>query len=327
MPKPVVASRPGWRGRPDYAPEGVLVKPDCVFTCTARLSRRTGKGQSHEAFCWESRLGDRGQQRLGAAIAGKLVSGGARVFGVQLEDTGHIEAIVADLCDPGVPDMVIDYVVQQAGRLDILVNNAGRMVEAKVDETGLDEWQRTMALNLDAPFLLIRRAIPHLRRSRGSIVNIGSIEGLASNPGHAAYCASKAGLHGLTRAVAVDGGQDGVRCNGVAPGWIVPSLTPIFVAALPEQARGRLGTIHPLGRTGRVEEVAAMVAWIASDEAAFSHWPDLCRGWWPHCKTKSSMKEVVVRIGAGRVEPIFWPDDEQRPVFEDNPICGCAHSC
>ncbi|MER9940174.1 SDR family NAD(P)-dependent oxidoreductase [Mesorhizobium sp. M0088] len=206
---------------------------------------------------------------IGAAIADRLADEGARVFAVQLEEAGHIETIVADLCDPDVPAVIIDDVVQRAGRLDVLVNNAGRMVEAKIDETGLDEWRRTMALNLDAPFLLIRRAMPHLCRSRGSIVNIGSIEGLASNPGHAAYCASKAGLHGLTRAVAVDGGPDGVRCNGVAPGWIDTDLNVNFVAALPEQARGRLGAIHPLGRTGRVEEVAAMVAWIASDEAAF----------------------------------------------------------
>ncbi|MER9870839.1 SDR family oxidoreductase [Mesorhizobium sp. M0136] len=206
---------------------------------------------------------------IGAAIADRLAAEGAKVFAVQLEEAGHIETIVADLCDPDVPAGIIDDVVQRAGRLDILVNNAGRMVEAKVDQTGLDEWRCTMALNLDAPFLLIRRAIPHLRRSRGAIVNIGSIEGLASNAGHAAYCASKAGLHGLTRAVAVDGGPDGVRCNGVAPGWIDTDLNANFVAALPEQARARLGAIHPLGRTGRVEEVAAMVAWIASDEAAF----------------------------------------------------------
>ncbi|MER9915314.1 SDR family oxidoreductase [Mesorhizobium sp. M0050] len=206
---------------------------------------------------------------IGAAIADRLAGEGARVFAVQLERAGRIETIIADLCDPDVPAVIIDDVVQQAGRLDILVNNAGRMIEAKVDETGLDEWRRTMALNLDAPFLLIRRAMPHLCRSRGAIVNIGSIEGLAANPGHAAYCASKAGLHGLTRAVAVDGGPDGVRCNGVAPGWINTDLNANFVAALPEQARGRLGAIHPLGRTGRVEEVAAMVAWIASDEASF----------------------------------------------------------
>ncbi|MER9254422.1 SDR family oxidoreductase [Mesorhizobium sp. M0598] len=206
---------------------------------------------------------------IGAAIADRLAGEGARVFAVQLEEAGRIETIVADLCDPDVPAVVVDDVIQQAGRLDVLVNNAGRMIEAKVDETGLDEWRRTMALNLDAPFLLIRRAMPHLCRSRGAIVNIGSIEGLASNPGHAAYCASKAGLHGLTRAVAVDGGPDGVRCNGVAPGWIDTDLNVNFVAALPEQARGRLGAIHPLNRTGRVEEVAAMVAWIASDEASF----------------------------------------------------------
>ncbi|MER8684164.1 MULTISPECIES: SDR family NAD(P)-dependent oxidoreductase [unclassified Mesorhizobium] len=206
---------------------------------------------------------------IGAAIADRLAAEGAKVFAVQLEEASHVETIVADLCDPAVPAVIIDDVVQRAGRLDILINNAGRMVEAKVDETGLDEWRCTMALNLDAPFLLIRRAIPHLRRSRGAIVNIGSIEGLASNPGHAAYCASKAGLHGLTRAVAVDGGPDGVRCNGVAPGWIDTDLNANFVVSLPKQARGRLGAIHPLGRTGRVEEVAAMVAWIASDEAAF----------------------------------------------------------
>lgn len=206
---------------------------------------------------------------IGAAIASRLAGEGARVFAVQLEEASRTETILADLCDPDVPAVIIDDVLQQAGRLDILVNNAGRMVEAKVDEMGLDDWRRTMALNLDAPFLLIRRAMPHLCKSRGAIVNIGSIEGLASNPGHAAYCASKAGLHGLTRAVAVDGGPDGVRCNGVAPGWIDTDLNVNFVAALPEEARGRLGAIHPLGRTGRSEEVAAMVAWIASDEAAF----------------------------------------------------------
>ncbi|CDX53540.1 putative enzyme [Mesorhizobium plurifarium] len=206
---------------------------------------------------------------IGAAIADRLAGEGARVFGVQLEEARGVESMVADLCDPNVPAIIIDDIIRRAGRLDILVNNAGRMVEAKVDKTGLDEWRRTMALNLDAPFLLIRNAMPHLRRSRGAIVNIGSIEGLASNPGHAAYCASKAGLHGLTRAVAIDGGPDGVRCNGVAPGWIDTDLNVNFVAALPEQALARLDAIHPLGRTGRVEDVAATVAWIASYEAEF----------------------------------------------------------
>ncbi|MDX8442401.1 SDR family NAD(P)-dependent oxidoreductase [Mesorhizobium australafricanum] len=206
---------------------------------------------------------------IGAAIADRLACEGAKVFAIQLEKADNFETMIVDLCDPEVPAVIIDRVVQRAGRLDILVNNAGRMAEAKIEETELHEWRRTMALNLDAPFLLIRHAMPHLRRTRGAIVNIGSIEGLASNPGHAAYCASKAGLHGLTRAVAVDGGPDGVRCNGVAPGWIDTGLNINFVAAMGNEARGRLGAIHPLGRTGRVEEVASMVAWMASDEAAF----------------------------------------------------------
>jgi meso-butanediol dehydrogenase/(S,S)-butanediol dehydrogenase/diacetyl reductase len=80
------------------------------------------------------------------------------------------------------------------------------MQEAKVKDMPLADWERTLAVNLTAPFLMIKAALPHLRAVRGSIVNVGSIEGLGSNPNHAAYCASKAGLHGLTPAVAVDHG-------------------------------------------------------------------------------------------------------------------------
>ena len=82
------------------------------------------------------------------------------------------------------------------------------------------EWQQTLMVNLSSPFLLIREALPHLRKVKGNIVNVGSVEGLGSNPLHSAYCASKAGLHGLTRAVAVDHGPEGIRCNAVAHGWI-----------------------------------------------------------------------------------------------------------
>ena len=102
----------------------------------------------------------------------------------------------------------------------MLVNNAGMMQEAGVEAMSREEWERTLRVNLTAPFLFIKAALPHLRAARGSIVNIGSIEGLGSNPLHAAYSASKAGLHGLTRAVAVDYSTE-VRCNAVAPGWTV----------------------------------------------------------------------------------------------------------
>ena len=109
------------------------------------------------------------------------------------------------------------------------------------------------------------------RAARGSIVNIVSIEGLGSNPGHASYCASKAGLHGLTRAVAIDHGGDGVRCNAVAPGWIDTELNEDFIESMEDPAafRRQIGGIHPAGRTGSPAEVAALVAFLTSEEAAF----------------------------------------------------------
>jgi meso-butanediol dehydrogenase/(S,S)-butanediol dehydrogenase/diacetyl reductase len=212
-----------------------------------------------------------GRSGIGRAIARRLRDEGARTFTAQRGADAEPDGIAADLADPGSPERVVGEVVARAGRLDLLVNNAGMMQEARVEETSPADWQRNLAVNLTAPFLLIRAALPHLRARRGSIVNIGSIEGLGSNPRHAAYSASKAGLHGLTRAVAVDHGAEGIRCNAVAPGWIDTDLNLAFVAGMPDPAAFRrgIGRIHPLGRTGRPEEVAALVAWLASDEASF----------------------------------------------------------
>ena len=138
-------------------------------------------------------------------------------------------------------------------------------------ETTEAYWAATLQVNLTAPFMLTKLALPHLIKSAGAIVNIGSIEGLGSNPNHAAYCASKAGLHGLTRAVAVDHGGDGVRCNAVAPGWIDTELNEDFIESLgdPVEFRCKIGGIHPVGRTGLPEEVAVLVAFLAASEAGF----------------------------------------------------------
>jgi len=165
---------------------------------------------------------------------------------------------------------MIDAAEKLGGRLDILINNAGIMLEATVEAMSVENWDRTLAVNLRAPFLLIKQALPYLRDG-GRIVNIGSIEGLGSNARHPAYCASKAGLHALTRAVAVDHGPEGVRCNAVAPGWIDTELNTDFIESMPDPARFReeIGRIHPVGRTGTPEEVASLVAWLVSDDASF----------------------------------------------------------
>ena len=212
-----------------------------------------------------------GRSGIGQAIARRLQDEGARVFTAQRGEDTEFHGIAADFTDPDSPAQVVGEVIAQTGRLDVLVNNAGMMQEASVEDMSLEDWHRNLTINLTAPFLLIKAALPHLRETKGSIINTGSIEGLGSNPGHAAYCASKAGLHGLSRAVAVDHGSEGIRCNAVAPGWIDTDLNTDFVESMPDPAAFRrdIAKIHPVARTGHPEEVAALVAFLASEDAGF----------------------------------------------------------
>ena len=212
-----------------------------------------------------------GRSGIGAACAAALAADGFRVFTAQRGPDEVFEGIEADFMDLNAPERVIGEIVSRAGRLDVLVNNAGLMREGTALEMPVHDWEAALRVNLTAPFLMVKHALPHLIVAGGSIVNIGSIEGLGSNPRHPAYCASKGGLHALTRAIAVDHGPDGVRCNAVAPGWIDTALNGDFIASLGDAAefRRKIGGIHPVGRTGKPEEIGALVAWLASDAAGF----------------------------------------------------------
>lgn len=212
-----------------------------------------------------------GRSGIGQAIARRLRDEGARVFTAQRGQDAEFESLPADFTDPASPAQVLAELIARAARLDVLVNNAGMMQESSIEAMSFEDWQRNLMVNLTAPFLMIQAALPHLRQTRGSIVNVGSVEGLGSNPSHAAYCASKAGLHGLTRAVAVDHGAEGIRCNAVAPGWIDTELNVDFIESMPDPAAFRrdIGRIHPVARTGKPEEVAALVAFLAAEEAGF----------------------------------------------------------
>ena len=222
---------------------------------------------------WEGKVAliTGGRSGIGAAIARALSEVGVRVFTAQRGDDPHHEGVVADFLDPSAPQQVISTVIDREGGLDILVNNAGLMREGTVLETPQSDWDETIRVNLTVPFQLIKLALPHLIDRQGSIVNIGSIEGLGSNPRHPAYCASKGGLHALTRAVAVDHGPQGVRCNAIAPGWIDTDLNTAFIESLgdPEEFRASIGAIHPVRRTGQPEEIAGLAKWLVSDEAGF----------------------------------------------------------
>jgi len=212
-----------------------------------------------------------GRSGIGQAIARRLRDEGATVITAQRGEDEEFDWIPADFSDPATPERVIAEVIARTGRLDVLINNAGLMMEASIEDMSLEDWQRNLNINLTAPFLLIRAALPYLRKTQGNIVSTGSVEGIAANSGHAAYCATKAGLHGLIRSVAVDHGHEGIRCNGVAPGWIDTDLNNDFIESTPdaEAFRRDIGRIHPVGRTGSPEEVAALVAFLAADEAGF----------------------------------------------------------
>lgn len=212
-----------------------------------------------------------GRMGIGKAIAQRFCGEGAKVFTAQRGIDEEFDSITADFADPHAAAQVVSEVIARAGRLDVLVNNAGIMQEARVEDMPLADWDRMLTINLTSPFMLIKAAMPHLRAVKGAIVNIGSIEGLGCNPRHAAYSSTKSGLHGLTRAVAVDHSAEGIRCNAVAPGWIDTDLATEYIESMPDPAAFRrdIGKIHPVCRTGKPEDVAALVAWLASEESSF----------------------------------------------------------
>ncbi len=220
-----------------------------------------------------------GGRRIGRGIVDRYLDEGAQVAIVQRRslDTAlatHPKAthVHADLSDSSSTASVVERVVEHLGGIDILVNNAGIMFERSVSELLPQEWDLMLAVNTRAPLFLTQAALPHMRgRGGGSVINIGSIERLAANPGHAAYCASKAGVHGMTRAMAVDLGEDNVRCNAIASGWIDSELSETYLASHPDPpaARDAVNRLHPLGRGGRPTDVGDLAVYLASDKASF----------------------------------------------------------
>ena len=211
-----------------------------------------------------------GSSGIGEATANLLAKRGARVFCAQRSKSLH-EDILVDFINPVSALKIITEIRKKTGSLDILINNAGIMKEGTVEDISLEEWNDHLTINLTIPFLLIKYAMPLIKKNKGSIINVGSIEGLGSNPGHPAYGSSKAGLHGLTRAISVDHGSEGVRCNAVAPGWIDTKLNIDFIKNLEKEKKfeKKLKNIHPIGRTGNPKDVAQLICWLVSDEASF----------------------------------------------------------
>lgn len=164
-------------------------------------------------------------------------------------------------------DAIMAYGEQTAGDIDILINNAGDNVPAPFDQLTPEAWNRTVGVNLTAPFLLASQVAPQMARRRwGRIVNIGSVYALVSRAGRAGYSASKAGLVGLTRAIAVEYASSGVLVNAVCPGFIDTELTRRNNSAA---EIARLCERVPIGRLGTPEEVAGLVTFLADDRNTY----------------------------------------------------------
>lgn len=220
-----------------------------------------------------------GGQGIGRGIVDRFLAEGAHVAVIQrrpldpeLQCHPSVFGIQADLADTVDLPAVVDQVADRIGGVDILVNNAGIMFERSVAEITPEEWNRMIALNLRAPLFLAQGVLPHFRKAGGgSIINIGSVEGIAANPQHAAYAASKAGLHGMTRALALDLGADNIRCNAIAPGWIASELSETYLASQPAaaEARDAVKRLHPAGRLGEPRDVGDLAVFLAGDKAGF----------------------------------------------------------
>jgi NAD(P)-dependent dehydrogenase (short-subunit alcohol dehydrogenase family) len=177
----------------------------------------------------------------------------------------------ADVTDDAAPGRIVQTALDRFGGLDVLVNAAGILATGTIESTTDEGWDRMMAVNLRAPFRLMRAAAPHLAARKGTVVNVSSVNGLRSFPGVLAYCVSKAAVDQLTRCAALEMAPLGVRVNAVNPGVTVTNLHRRSGMDEPqyEGFLERSKTTHPLGRPGRPDDVAEMIVFLASDRAAW----------------------------------------------------------
>jgi 3-oxoacyl-[acyl-carrier protein] reductase len=214
---------------------------------------------------------------IGAAIAAELTARGVKVIGTATSQEGanRIEAALApsggqgrvlDVTDVAALDALVDAIVAKHGGIQILVNNAGITRDNLTMRLKDDDWDMVIDTNLKAVFRLSRAVVrPMMKQRYGRIINITSVVGAAGNPGQANYAAAKAGLAGMSRALARELGSRNITVNCVAPGFIDTDMT----ASLPEaQQKALLGQI-PLGHLGKPHDIAQAVAFLASPQAAY----------------------------------------------------------
>jgi NAD(P)-dependent dehydrogenase (short-subunit alcohol dehydrogenase family) len=206
------------------------------------------------------------RETMGGKVA--LVTGASSGIGTEYPE---VRTWVGDITTPESCADLVMACIEQFGRLDVLVNNAGIYQAADAERTTNELWSRTLAVNLNAPFYLSRDAMPHLRQTKGVILNIASDWGLVGGKKATAYCASKGGMVLMTKSMALDHAHEGIRINAICPGDVETPMLYAEGAARglePDQALREAARASPTGKVTSAADVAALVVFLASEAAS-----------------------------------------------------------
>ena len=222
---------------------------------------------------------------IGQASAIRLAEEGATIFcadinlesatdtAQQIRDAGFIaEGYALDISDSQACTALVDHAVTKFGAIDILVNNAGVNLPGVFHEVSNETIDRTLNVNVKGAMYLTRAALPHmLKNSRGSIVNMSSVNGLVSEPYLSVYSASKGAIVMFTRGIALDYAKTGIRCNAICPGWVDTPINHAHAKMLGglDHVYKTIDSFQPIGRPGTSREIANVVLFLASDESSF----------------------------------------------------------
>ncbi len=213
-----------------------------------------------------------GGSGIGAATIRKFAEVGAITVSLDLDEARAARskpalALRCDVTDEEQVQMALDLILNRFGSLDVAVMNAGIALEVPLTETSLEDWNKVIGVNLTGPFLVAKHALRRMPHG-GSLVFHASMSGLVATANEPAYCASKAGVIGLSRAIAVDYASAGIRSNCVCPGVVDTPMTREQFAGH-EDFRDMVQRAHPLGRFANPDEIATATAFLASDDARF----------------------------------------------------------
>jgi NAD(P)-dependent dehydrogenase (short-subunit alcohol dehydrogenase family) len=180
-------------------------------------------------------------------------------------------AFKADVSKPGSVQELVGFTMKSFSAIHALVNNAAIQINKTAEDTSFEEWNLQLSVNVGGVFLCSKYFLPHLRKTKGSIVNMSSVNGFFVEPTCAGYCASKAAIIGLTKAMAIDHGHEGIRVNCICPGYIDAGLAEGYFQSQPDPviARAEAGKLHALWRIGKPEEVGRAAVFLASEDASF----------------------------------------------------------